>query len=93
MAGLAAALWGAPDAPLLGPANGGRTPLPALELTLIGADGTTYHGRVSAPLAPGGELWIALDSLVPAPPPRLRALRVEIALADGRRTTLPLAPR
>lgn len=92
-AGLGAALSGTPDAPLLVLTNAGRAPLPPLELTLVAADGATYHGRVAQPLAPGAELWVALDSLAPAPPQHVRALRVELALADGRHATLPLAPR
>jgi serine/threonine-protein kinase len=92
-AGLEVRLAGTPDAPLLVLANGGRAPLPPLDLALVGDGGATGRTRMAAPLAPGAELWVALDSFAPAPPPEWRARRVELALDDGRRVTLPLGPR
>lgn len=68
-------------------ANAGSNSLSDVHVTLVARSGERYVARVPTPVAPGEELYLALDEFAPVPAAGLRAAAVEIVAAEdgGRR--------
>jgi hypothetical protein len=82
----------APEAPLLRAsfrgemvaiANAGATPLSDVRITLISRSGERYVARAPTGVAPGEELYLALDEFTPIPSAGVRPAALEIVAAEG----------